>query len=355
MNNDNDNSSKLLLFQESKNVSDISKTNLNKEGNNQEGKTDFNFSAYFKLIKHKNNQNINNKKENKNKNNYKLIKQKCYKNKNSCEKKHKINNKNNDINNISDIDLNHLNISESEKIFNKRINKEKKQKIKLPSTNNTTTTLKKTTIKKLIRNSSCKDFNNYILKKNYDIENNLKQEEESHDIGKYLISSQKFFEKVKNNKCEHYDEKNNYYINSRRQRIENNLNKKLLEEYNILKPLRMTKRIFYKENNEKINNQRNPINISNNLFYSDYNNKNNVFKVINKFLFNESDNYNKCDKNLLSNKKIKMYYEKIKQISTSRKNLFTEEFFNDNKKKECDLFDFDFSFLYKKYNFKKNK
>ena len=117
----------------------------------------------------------------------------------------------------------------------------------------------------------------------------------------------------------------------------------------------MTKRIFYKENNEQINNQRNPINISNNLFYSDYNNKNNVFKVINKFLFNESDNYNKCDKNLLSNKKIKMYYEKIKQISTSRKNLFTEEFFNDNRKKECDLFDFDFSFLYRKYNFKKNK
>ena len=117
----------------------------------------------------------------------------------------------------------------------------------------------------------------------------------------------------------------------------------------------MTERIFYKENNEKINNQRNEINISNNLFYSDYNKKNNVFKAINHFLFNESDNYNKCDKNLLSNKKIKMYYDKVKQISNSRKNLFTEDFFNDNKKKECDLFDFDFSFLYRKYNLKKNK
>ena len=43
-----------------------------------------------------------------------------------------------------------------------------------------------------------------------------------------------------------------------------------------------------------------------------------------------------------------MYYDKVKQISNSRKNLFTEDFFNDNKKKECDLFDFDFSFLYRK-------
>lgn len=345
----NDNSSKLLLSQEHKNESDINKNNLNKEKNNGEAKIDFNFSDYFKLIKHKNNSYINIKKENKNKNyNYKLIPQKCCKYKNSCEKKQKINNKIDEINNITDLDLNHLNISESEKIFNKKINKEKKQKIKLPSTNNTSTTLKKTSIKKLIRNSSCKNFNNYILKKNYDIENNLEEKEESHDIGKYLVSSQKFFEKVKNNKCEYYNEKNNYYIDSRRQRIENNLNKKLLEEYNILKPLRMTERIFYKENNEKINNQRNEINISNNLFYSDYNKKNNVFKAINHFLFNESDNYNKCDKNLLSNKKIKMYYDKVKQISNSRKNLFTEDFFNDNKKKECDLFDFDFSFLYRK-------
>ena len=64
----NDNSSKLLLSQELKNESDINKNNLNKEKNNGEAKIDFNFSDYFKLIKHKNNSYINIKKENKSKN-----------------------------------------------------------------------------------------------------------------------------------------------------------------------------------------------------------------------------------------------------------------------------------------------
>ena len=89
----NDNSSKLLLSQELKNDSDINKKNLNKEKNSGEAKIDFNFSDYFKLIKHKNNSYINIKKENKSKNyNYKLIPQKSCKYKNSCEKKQKINN-----------------------------------------------------------------------------------------------------------------------------------------------------------------------------------------------------------------------------------------------------------------------
>ena len=346
----NDNSSKLLLFQENKNGSNKNNKNLIKE-RNPKAKMDLNLSNYFKLIKHKEKPYINNKKDDKSKNynNCKLIQKKCCKNKNTFGKKQKINNKNNEINNISNLDLNNLNKGESEKVFNKRINKDKKSKTKLPSTNNTTTT-----IKKLIRNSSCKNFNKYNLKKNYNFEN-ISKEEQSHDIGKYLISSQKFFEKVKNNKCQYYNEKNYYYIDTRRQRIEDNLNKQILEEYKILKPLRMTERKFYKGNKEKINNQQNEINISNNVFFSDYNKKNNEFKAINKFLFNESDNYNKCDKNLLNNKNLKMYYDKIKQISNSRKNLFIEEFFNDNRKKECDLLDFDFSFLYKKYNVKKNK
>ena len=317
----NDNSLKLLLFQENKNGSNKNNKNLIKE-RNPKAKMDLNLSNYFKLIKHKEKPYIKDDKS-KNYNNCKLIQKKCCKNKNTFGQKQKINNKNNEINNISNLDLNHLNKSESEKVFNKRINKDKKSKTKLPSTNNTTTT-----IKKLIRNSSCKNFNKYNLKKNYNFEN-ISKEEQSHDIGKYLINSQKFFEKVKNNKCQYYNEKNNYYIDTRRQRIEDNLNKQILEEYKILKPLRMTERKFYKGNKEKINNQQNEINISN--------------------------NYNKCDKNLLNNKNLKMYYDKIKQISNSRKNLFIEEFFNDNRKKECDLLDFDFSFLYKKYNVKKNK
>ena len=317
----NDNSLKLLLFQENKNDSNKNNKNLIKKIN-PKAKMDLNLSNYFKLIKDKEKPYIKDDKS-KNYNNCKLIQKKCCKNKNTFGQKQKINNKNNEINNISNLDLNHLNKSESEKVFNKRINKDKKSKTKLPSTNNTTTT-----IKKLIRNSSCKNFNKYNLKKNYNFEN-ISKEEQSHDIGKYLINSQKFFEKVKNNKCQYYNEKNNYYIDTRRQRIEDNLNKQILEEYKILKPLRMTERKFYKGNKEKINNQQNEINISN--------------------------NYNKFDKNLLNNKNLKMYYDKIKQISNSRKNLFIEEFFNDNRKKECDLLDFDFSFLYKKYNVKKNK
>ena len=81
----NDNSSQLLLSQENKNLSDINKNNLNKEKKDNEAKIDFDFSDYFKLLKHKKNPYINNKKENKNKNNYKLKPQKCCKNKISCE------------------------------------------------------------------------------------------------------------------------------------------------------------------------------------------------------------------------------------------------------------------------------
>ena len=351
MNNNND-SSKLILSKENENKSKNSSNkniNINQE-QNPKTKLDFNFTDCFKLIKHKENPYMNYIKEDIN-NNYRLISQKCCKNKNSFDKKQT---KSKEKNNISNLYLNYLNKSESEKIFNKRINKEKKPRTKQPSTNNTTATIKKPSIKKLIRNLSCKKFTKCKFRINYEIENASKKEP-THDIGKYLTSSKKYFEKVKFNKYQYYNEKNNYYIDSRRQRIENNLNKQLLEEYNKLKPLRLTERIFYKEDNENTNKEKDRINISNNLFYSDYDNKNNAFRAINKYLFNESDNFNKCDKNPMNNRNMRMYNEKINQISNSRKNFLTGDFFNDNKKNECDLLDFDFSFLYKKYRVKKNK
>ena len=117
----------------------------------------------------------------------------------------------------------------------------------------------------------------------------------------------------------------------------------------------MTDRIFYKEEGEKTINEQDGINISNNLFYSDYNRKSNVFKIINNYLFIESSNYNKCDKNIMKNKNLKMYYQKVKQISNSRKNLLTNEFFDDGKKKKYNLLDFNFSFFYKKLKGKINK
>ena len=373
----NDNSSKLLIHekQEKGVIFNPPIKNQSKERNSKP-KFELNLSDYFKLIQHKkvpnifikksNNNNSPSKKADKNKSHIKSnqtshssSKSKTKKpqekktkkiSKNDCEKKE---NKNDD-NKLKDFEIKHLNKSDSEKIFNKRLNKQKSAKIKLPSTNNTT--IKKTTIKKLIRNASCKNFNNSKIKKDYDlIDINIKKSEneemDDHDIGKYLISS-KYFEKVKYNKCQYYNDKNIYYIETRRQRIEDYFNKIIYEKYKALKPLRMTQRIFYKEENYNINNQQNEINVANNLFYSDYNRKNNYFKSINKFIFEESLNYNKYDKNISNNKNLKLYYKNVKQISSSRKNLLTNDFFG---RKEYSLLDFDFSFLCKKHKTRKNK
>ena len=371
----NDNSSKLLIHKkEEKEVIYDQSVKQSSIERNSKPKFDLNLSDYFKLIKHKkvpnavakkHNNIIPNKKGDKNKNqnesnktsknssksHRKKSKEKITKksSKNISEKKE---NKK-DENNLKDSKIKHLNRNDSEKIFNKRLNKQKCAKVKLPSTNNTT--IKKTTIKKLIRNASCKNFNNSKIKKVYDFDNiNIKNEENEdfdHDIGKYLTSS-KYFEKVRFNKYKYYNDKNIYYIETRRQRIEDYLNKIIYEKYKILKPLRTTERIFFKEDNFNINNEQNEINVANNLFYSDYNRKNNYFKSINKFIFEESLNYNKYDKNISNNKNMKLYYKNVKQISSSRKNLLTNDFFG---RKEYSLLDFDFSFLCKKHKTRKNK
>ena len=360
---------------------------------------DLNLSDYFKLLKHKRDsdvikrkgQKMSNKKgeinkshksmspksnkSNKSKKSSKISKNKSKslnnkskeknKNKSSGSHSEKIDNleniskieldKNeNDIeeNKPKDLELKPLNENMSQKIFNKRLIKQKSEKLKIPSTNNTT--IKKTTIKKLMRNISCKNFNNSKLKKNYDLNNskikNTENDEVTHDIGKYLVST-KYFEKVKFNKYKYYNDRNDFYIESRRQRIDDYFNKIIYEKYKILKPLRMTQRIFYKEENNKIYTEQNDINIANNLFYSDDNRKNNTFKNINKYLFNESSNFNRYDKKNTINKNLKMYYQKIKQLSDTRKDLLTKEFF---MKKDYGLLDFNFSFLNKRYKSKKN-
>ena len=360
---------------------------------------DLNLSDYFKLLKHKRGsdvikrkgQKMTNKKgeinkshksisrksnkSNKSKKSSKISKNKSKsqsnksieknKNKSSDSRLEKIENleniskieldKNeNDIeeNKLKDLELKTLNENMSQKIFNKRLIKQKSEKLKIPSTNNTT--IKKTTIKKLMRNISCKNFNNSKLKKNYDLNNskikNTENDEVTHDIGKYLVST-KYFEKVKFNKYKYYNDRNNFYIESRRQRIDDYFNKIIYEKYKILKPLRMTQRIFYKEENNKIYTEQNDINIANNLFYSDDNRKNNTFKNINKYLFNESSNFNRYDKKNTINKNLKMYYQKIKQLSDTRNDLLTKEFF---MRKDYGLLDFNFSFLNKRYKSKKN-
>ena len=394
----NNNSPKLLLQQnpinEGTNNFGIKNYNVNVERNSKP-KFDLNLSDYFKLIEHKkdplikkrkirnialNRKSESNKshksishksyKSNKSNNSYKSNKsnkssRKSLKSNNSRKSLDKKINKKESNNNVEkkenkdnsrDLVRNDLKKDKPEKIFNKRLNKQKVIKSKLPSTNNTT--VKKAEIKKLIRNMSCKNFNNTKLKKNYDLEElKLRKDEDedmTHNIGKYNIST-KYFEKVKFNKFKYYNDRNNYYIDTRRQRIEDYLNKELYEKYKVLKPLRITERIFYMEEDEKMNNEKNDINISNNLFYSDYNRKNNVFKIINNYLFNESSNFNKCNKNIMKNKNLKMYYQKVKQISNSRRDLLTKEFFDGIKRRNYNLLDFNFSFLYKKNKGKNNK
>lgn len=394
----NNNSPKLLLQQnpinEGTNNFGIKNYNVNVERNSKP-KFDLNLSDYFKLIEHKkdplikkrkirnialNRKSESNKshksishksyKSNKSNNSYKSNKsnkssKKSLKSNNSRKSLDKKINKKESNNNVEkkenkdnsrDLVMNDLKKDKPEKIFNKRLNKQKVIKSKLPSTNNTT--VKKAEIKKLIRNMSCKNFNNTKLKKNYDLEElKLRKDEDedmTHNIGKYNIST-KYFEKVKFNKFKYYNDRNNYYIDTRRQRIEDYLNKELYEKYKVLKPLRITERIFYMEEDEKMNNEKNDINISNNLFYSDYNRKNNVFKIINNYLFNESSNFNKCNKNIMKNKNLKMYYQKVKQISNSRRDLLTKEFFDGIKRRNYNLLDFNFSFLYKKNKGKNNK
>ena len=255
---------------------------------------------------------------------------------------------NEEKNDSKDLNLKKINGNDSQKIFNKRLNKQKSSKLKLPSTNNTT--IKKTKIKTLLRNISCKKFNNSKIKKNYNLNEikNTETEELTHDIGKYLVSAN-YYEKVKNNKYKYYNEKNNYYIETRRQRIEDQLNKIIYEKYRILKPLRMSERVFYIEENNKINNE---LNIANNLFYSDYNRKDEFFNNINKFLFNDSSNYNKHDKEITNNKNLNEYYKKVKKISETRRNLLTNDFFT---RKDYSLLDFNFSFFKKGHKSKKNK
>ena len=349
----NDNSTKLLHSNKNEiqnNIQDsaIKKYNKNIQ-RNVKPKYELNLSDYFKLLKHKEKPTMKkklNKKQTK-----KIDINKSHK---SISNKSNMSNKSNEIstkNNSPDLDLKFMN-NESEKIFNKRIIKHKMIKNKLPSTNNTT--IKKTAIKKLIKNMSCKNFNNTKLKKIYDLEEIGKEKEEDlHNIGKFLVSS-KYFEKVKFNRYKYYNINNNYYIDGRRQRIEDYLNKMIFEKYKVIKPLRMTERIFYKEEDEKTNKEQNDINISNNLFYSDYNRQNKYFKDINNFLFNESSNYNGYNNTKLpKNKNLTQYYKNIKKISNSRKNLMIDDYFDPNRK-EYSLLDFNFS-LFHRNKSKKNK
>ena len=366
--------------------SSIKKFEENKK-RNEKMKFKFNLSDYFKLIKHKNYSNFTNKKTNistinkagksiknnksinqKSKENLKIVnKDKKSKEKilqknniqNSDKKEQKENINKNNINikmdkpNSKKFKSKQLNKVLSEKMFNKRLNKQKSAKLKLPSTNNTT--IKKPEFKKLIRTASCKNFNNSQLINHYNFEIKKNEKEENdHDIGNYLELS-KYEEKKRNrNKFQYYNESNNYYIYTRRQQVEDYLNKMYYDEYKILQPLRMTSRIFFNEEDiETNNNEQSDNNIANNLFFSKCNKKNNYIKTVDKFFFNDSMKYNNnCDKKPLYGKNLINYYKKVKQISASRKDLFTKEFF---EKKEYSLLDFDFSFINKKKKKKKKK
>lgn len=379
MNNDNSSKGLIRKHHEKKDNQNTLVKNYNKSmERNPKAEIDLKLSDYFKLIekkkvvkvgknrtkgeKYSNLQEFNNQSNNKS---YKSIsnKSKTSINKKENKKKFKfgerelikkvIKNEDLDMNASKDFEIKQVNNINTEDLFNKRLNKNKNTKSKLSSTNNTTIKKK---LKNLNRNISCKNFNNYKLKQNFGFDNSNKeidtnenkeeQEESNHDIAKYLVSS-KYFEKVKFNKYKYYNINNNYYADSRRQRIENNLNKILYEKYKVLKPLRMTQRIFYNEENR--NKYQNDINVVNNIFYSDNNRNSAKFKNINDFLFNNDLNYNYTDRTNIINKNLKKYYKKIKNISDTRRDLMIEDFFDDIRK-EYNLLDFNFIFSYREPN-----
>lgn len=379
MNNDNSSKGLIRKHHEKKDNQNTLVKNYNKSmERNPKAEIDLKLSDYFKLIekkkvvkvgknrtkgeKYSNLQEFNNQSNNKS---YKSIsnKSKTSINKKENKKKFKfgerelikkvIKNEDLDMNASKDFEIKQVNNINTEDLFNKRLNKNKYTKSKLSSTNNTTIKKK---LKNLNRNISCKNFNNYKLKQNFGFDNSNKeidtnenkeeQKESNHDIAKYLVSS-KYFEKVKFNKYKYYNINNNYYADSRRQRIENNLNKILYEKYKVLKPLRMTQRIFYNEENR--NKYQNDINVVNNIFYSDNNRNSAKFKNINDFIFNNDLNYNYTDRTNIINKNLKKYYKKIKNISDTRRDLMIEDFFDDIRK-EYNLLDFNFIFSYREPN-----
>ena len=215
--------------------------------------------------------------------------------------------------------------------------------------------------------------------RDFDLSNEIRWNNQTLDL-----KIKEYFKNLKSEKNQYYNEKNNIYICERRHRIEDKLNEILFEKYKMNRPLRMTKRNFFIEDNSKTN-KNNSFDKKNYNKYN-FNNKmnvnlndilkNNYINSWNNFMNYSKDYYeknNKLNKSLKINKKKKTnesrkiddnddknkqnysqvinYNNTINNIIKMRKFLSIEEFFNEIQR-DYNLLDFNFSFLLENF---KNK
>ena len=245
------------------------------------------------------------------------------------------------------------------------------------------------------RNQSYKNFNNIDLVNKSGIQSKSKntklftknKKQKKYDMTLNLVSKN-YFEKMKFNKYKYYNDKNENYVKRRRQRVEEKVNEILFEKYKEIRPLRMTERVFFideeyksdknnhNENNKnnfdnnmcKVLDNNNIVNRYNYYFYinnikenKEDNNQNNEennknFNNNKKNNNNKNNNNNQNNKNRNKNKKRKIeqknensnqityYNNQINNIVKMRRSLSIEDFFR-GFRRDYNLLDFNFTFL----------
>ena len=221
-----------------------------------------------------------------------------------------------------------------------------------------------TNIKSLKRNNSCQ-FNNVGSIKDFNLNNTdnktrnnlvksgsfnkIKKKKKNNTLN---LISQKYFEKMKFNKYKYYNLKNNNYINERRKRVEEKLNDILYEKYKIIRPLKMTERIFFIDNEPKTDKNINKLKIDNNM--CKILNNNNIINNLNFNMFFYLDNYKdnyinnndkQKEKNCSNSAQIIYYKNHINDIIKMRRDLCIEDFFR-KFRRDYNLLDFNFTFLF---------
>ena len=163
------------------------------------------------------------------------------------------------------------------------------------------------------------------------------------------LISQKYFEKMKFNRYKYYNIKNNDYINERRKRVEEKIKDILYEKYKIIRPLRMSERIFYIDSETKSAKNIKRINFDNNM--CKILNNNNYLNNINCNIFFYLDNYKdinsekKKEETCPNSSQIIYYKNHINDIIRMRRDLCIEDFFR-YFRRDYHLLDFNFTFLY---------
>ena len=249
-------------------------------------------------------------------------------------------------------------------LFNKIINKNYDNNENNANINNlekNNNIIEDTKLKSFRRNNSCQTFNNVKLKEDFemnDIQNNneeekeIKKEKNKNNNMTLNLISQKYYEKMKFVKYKYYNVKNTEYANERRQRVEDKINEIMYEKYKIIRPLRMTERVFYiKDESKKDKN----ITINNKTNFDNHMCKMLNSKALNNYNYNRyyymdnfKDNTNIGNKNNDNCNQLIYYKNQIDYITKMRKYLSIEDFFY-NFRRDYNLLDFNFTFLYQHF------